>query len=95
MSKKNCWGSYDYLFNQTELGVIFLHLNRLRDLKIKILKNGFPSHEGKFGYFQSEGYQTLKYLPRVSSVDLLLFLITRMCTEEFLWTAKDGTWSVL
>ena len=84
---------------QAELGVIFLHLNRLRDLKIKILKNGFLSYpKGKFGYFQSEGYSNFRiFAPRVSSVDLLLFSDNENVQYERISMdpQEDGTWSVL
>ena len=51
---------------QAELGVIFLHLNRLRDLKIKILKNGFLSYpKESLAIFNPKDIQTLEYLHRV------------------------------
>ena len=96
--KKNCWGSYDYLFNSSRTGNDIFTFEQVKGPQNKNLKKWLPViPEGKFGYFQSEGYSNFRiFAPRVSSVDLLLFSDNENVQRRIsMDPQEDGTWSVL
>ncbi len=96
--KKNCWGSYDYLFNSSRTGSDIFTFEQVKGPQNKNLKKWLPViPEGKFGYFQSEGYSNFRiFAPRVSSVDLLLFSDNENVQRRIsMDPQEDGTWSVL
>ena len=98
MSKKNCWGSYDYLFNSSRTGSDIFTFEQVKGPQNKNLKKWLPFiPKGKFGYFQSEGYSNFRiFAPRVSSVDLLLFSDNENVHRRIsMDPQEDGTWSVL